>query len=108
MERSLQNSVPDMSTAEGGSAPSTPASVKVSAVEYASDPESARARRRDRLLGMSANSMAHNRVSVRLRVGKRRPLSGGAGIGSPPGEPRGPAATIQNYFSRDRLLLLLI
>lgn len=94
MEGSLGNSVPGMSTAEGGSAPSTPPSVKVSTVEYASDPESAGARRRDRLLGMSANTMSHSRVSLRLRVGKRRPLSGGHGISSPPGKkPRGLVAT---------------
>lgn len=92
-----------MPTAEGGSAPSTPASTNVSAVEYASDPESARARRRDRLLGMSASTMTHSRVSLRLRVGKRRPLSGGSGIPSPPGKPRDLAVAIGDYVSLDRL-----
>ncbi|CAM9454084.1 unnamed protein product [Laminaria digitata] len=56
-----------MATAEGGvSAPSTPPSVKLPAVEYASDPESARARRRDRLLGMSTSTMTNNRMMITM------------------------------------------
>ena len=104
MEHSLGNSVPGMSTAEGGSAPSTPPAVNVSTVEYASDPESAGARRRDGLLGMSANTMTNSRVSLRLRVGKRRPLSGGHGVGSPPGKPPGLAAMLLS----NRLAVLAI